>query len=166
MVVAETFVSELDAKNQPSIQRVIAALNEGLGKEGVEVADALRMALKAAIELAEVAALWITDCDDLEMKLSLAEQCGDGARHCRRLAERLAELGVTGFDPRAGGYSKLFAFLRSLQTAEERAAAGFVTGKALSMARLAALASFCAEKGDSGTARLLGEELLEAERRY
>ena len=41
MVAAETFVNELDAKNQPSIQRVIAALNEGLGKEGVEVADAL-----------------------------------------------------------------------------------------------------------------------------
>ena len=74
MVAAENFVNELDAKNQPSIQRVISALNEGLGKDGVEVADALRMALKAAIELAEVAALWITDCDDLEMKLSLAEQ--------------------------------------------------------------------------------------------
>ena len=69
MVAAETFVNELDAKNQPSIQRVIAALNEGLGKEGVEVADTLRMALKAAIELAEVAALWVTDCNDLEMKL-------------------------------------------------------------------------------------------------
>ena len=49
MVAAENFVNELDAKNQPSIQRVIAALNDGLGKEGVEVADALRMALKAAM---------------------------------------------------------------------------------------------------------------------
>ena len=104
------------------------------------MADALRMALKAAIELAEVAALWITDCDDLEMKLSLAEQCGDGARQCRRLSARLAALGVPEYDPRNGGYSKLFAFLRSLQTAEERSSAGYVTGKALSMARLGALA--------------------------
>ena len=54
MVAAENFVSELDAKNQLSIQRVVTALGEGLGKEGVEVADALRMALKGAIELAEV----------------------------------------------------------------------------------------------------------------
>ena len=153
MVVAETFVSELDAKNQPSIQRVIAALNEGLGKEGVEVADALRMALKAAIELAEVAALWVTDCDDLEMKLSLAEQCGDGARQCRRLSARLVALGVADYDPRNGGYSKLFAFLRSLQTPEERSSAGYLTGKALSMARLAALSAFCAEKGDAESAR-------------
>ena len=74
MVAAENFDSELDAKNQPSIQRVVDAVSGALGKEGVEVADALRFALKAAIELAEVAALWITDCDDLEMKLSLAEQ--------------------------------------------------------------------------------------------
>ena len=166
MVAAETFVNELDAKNQSSIQRVIAALNDGLGKEGVEVADALRMALKAAIELAEVAALWVTDCNDLEMKLSLAEQCGDGARQCRRLSARLVALGVADYDPRNGGYSKLFAFLRSLQTPEERSSAGYVTGKALSMARLTALSAFCAQKGDAESARLLGAEIAEEERRY
>jgi hypothetical protein len=166
MVAAETFVNELDAKNQPSIQRVIGALNEGLGKEGVEVADTLRMALKAAIELAEVAALWVTDCNDLEMKLSLAEQCGDGARQCRRLSARLVALGVADYDPRNGGYSKLFAFLRSLQTPEERSSAGYVTGKALSMARLAALSAFCAHQGDAESARLLGVEIAEEERRY
>jgi hypothetical protein len=166
MVAADSFVTELDAKNQVSIQRIVDALVPALSKEAFEAVDVVRLTFKATIEAAEVAALWVSDCDDLEMKLSLAEQCGDGARQCRRLAARLAEMGVTGYDPRAGGYSKLFAFLRSLQTAEERSAAGFVTGKALSMARLAALATFCAEKGDSDTAHLLGRELLEAERRY
>jgi bacterioferritin-associated ferredoxin len=166
MVAAENFVNELDAKNQLSIHRVVAALRGGLGKEGVEVADALRMALKGAIELAEVAALWITDCAELEMKLSLAEQCGDGARQCRRLLARLTALGVAGYDPREGGYSKLFAFLRSLQTPEERASAGYVTGKALSMARLAALGAFCEDKGDPESAQLLSVEILEEERRY
>jgi hypothetical protein len=166
MVAADTFVTELDAKNQTSIQRVLGALIPGLAKEGFEVTDVLRLAIKATIEAAEVAALWVSDCDDLEMKLSLAEQCGDGAKQCRRLAARLLELGVASYDPRDGGYSKLFAFLRSLQTPEERSAAGYVTGKALSMARLRALADFCAEKGDNDTARLLGEELLADERRY
>jgi hypothetical protein len=166
MVAADNFVTELDAKNQTSIQRILSALVPGIAKEGFEVADVLRLAIKVTIEGAEVSALWVPDCDDLEMKLSLAEQCGDGARQCRALAARLAELGVAGYDPRDGGYSKLFAFLRSLQTAEERSAAGYVTNKALSMARLGALAAFCAEKGDSDTARLLGEELLDSERRY
>jgi hypothetical protein len=166
MVAAENFVSELDAKNQPSIQRVVDALTAGLAKEGVEVADALRFALKASIETAEVAALWVTDADDLEMKLSLAEQCGDGARQCRRLSARLTALGVTGYDPREGGYSKLFAFLRSLQTTEERWSAGYVTGKALSMARLGTLAAFCEQKADADSARLLAVELVDEERGY
>lgn len=165
MVAAESFVSELDGKNQPSIGRIVAALNEGLGKDGVEVADALRMAMKGAIENAEVAALWLTDCDDLGMKLSLAEQCGAGARHCRRLAERLAALGVPAYDPRDGGYSKLFAFLRSLTTPEERSSAGYVTGKALSAARLGALAAFCTAHDDEDSARLLGTDIVADDRR-
>src|SRR5512132_569337 len=130
MLSADNFVHEIEAKNQASIQRVVDALSAALGKDGVEVADALRFAVKGVIEMAEVAALWITDCDDLEMKLSLAEQCGDSARQCRRLSERLVALGVTGYDPRDGGYSKLFAFQRSLQTTEERSSAGYVTGRA------------------------------------
>jgi hypothetical protein len=166
MVAAENFVSELDAKNQPSIQRVVDALSAALGKDGVEVSDAMRFAVKATIELAEVAALWISDCDDLEMKLSLAEQCGDSARQCRRLLARLEALGVASYDPRAGGYSKLFAFLRSLQTPEERSSAGYLTGKALSMARLGALSAFCQHKGDDDSTQLLGVDMLGEERRY
>jgi hypothetical protein len=166
MVAADSFVAELDSKNQTSIERVVTSLVAGIAKESFEVTDVLRLAIKATIEATEVAALWVSDCDDLEMKLSLAEQCGDGARQCRLLTARLADLGMPGYNPRDGGYSKLFAFLRSLQTAEERSAAGHVTGKALSMARLRALAAFCAEKGDSETARLLGEELMATERRY
>ena len=43
MVAAETFVSELDAKNQPSIQQDRGRVERRLAKDGVEVADALRM---------------------------------------------------------------------------------------------------------------------------
>jgi hypothetical protein len=166
MPASETFVTELDAKNQERIQRVIDALSAGLAKEGFEVTDVLRLVYKATIEAAEVAALWVSDCEELEMKLSLAEQCGDGSRQCRQLAARLAELGTPAYDPREGGYSKLFAFLRSLQTAEERSAAGYVTAKALSMARLGHLAAFVTAKGDADTARLLTEGLLAQEQRY
>jgi hypothetical protein len=166
MPAADTFVTELDAKNQASIQRVVDALSAGLAKETFEVEGILRLVIKSTMEAAEVAALWVSDCEDLEMKLSLAEQCGDGARQCRQVAARLAELGLTAYDPRDGGYSKLFAFLRSLQTPEERSAAGYVTAKSLSIARLQALMTFCSDKGDGETARLLGEGILTHERRY
>ena len=168
MVTAETFVTELDAKNRASIERLIGSLVSGIAKESFEVPDAMRLVLKASIEAAEVAALWMADCDDLELKLLLAEQCGDGARQYRRICARLAALSadVAGYDPRHGGYSKVFAFLRSLQTSEERSSAGHVTAKALSMARLTTLASFCEEKGDPETARLFRDDLCVEERRY
>jgi hypothetical protein len=166
MAASDTFVTELDAKNQVSIQRVIEALGAGIVKEGFEVTDVLRLVIKTTIEAAEVAALWVSDCEDLEMKLSLAEQCGDGARQCREVTARLVALGQDAYDPRDGGYSKLFAFLRSLQTAEERSAAGYVTAKALSMARLAALGAYCRGKGDVETAALLADSLLSRERQY
>lgn len=166
MVAAENFVSELDSKNQSMIQRAVDALRASFLKEGMDVTDALRFAVKAAMEAAEVAALWIADCADLEMKLSLAEQCGDAARQCRRLSARLQELGVAGYDPRDGGYSKVFAFLRALQTPEERSSAGYVAGKSLSIARLAALGAFSADKGDPDAARLLANDIAGEERRY
>jgi hypothetical protein len=168
MVAADNFVMELDAKNQVSIQRVVGALMTGVAqsKEVFEVPDVLRLCIKVAMEAAEVAALWVSDCEDLDMKLSLAEQCGDGARQVRSLNTRLTTLGGAGYDPREGGYSKLFAFLRSLQTPEERSSAGYLSSKALSMARLAALATFCEEKADTDTARLLDDEILTQERRY
>src|SRR5204863_9372179 len=89
-----------------------------------------------------------------------------GARRCGQVAVRGAELGLRDYDPRDGGYSKLFAFLQSLQTAEERAAAGYVTNKSLSIARLQALMTLASDKGDAQTARLLAEGILAHERRY
>ena len=168
MVTADSFVTELDAKNHASIERLIASLVSGVAKESFEVPDVMRLILKAAIEGAEVAALWMADCDDLEMKLLLAEQCGDGAKQYRHISARLAALGadVAGYDPRHGGYSKVFAFLRSLQTPEERSSAGHVTAKALSMARIEAMAAFCESKGDAESAQLLRDDLSASERRY
>ena len=168
MVTADNFVTELDAKNHVSIERLIASLVSGVAKEAFEVPDVLRLILKAAIEAAEVAALWMSDCDDLEMKLLLAEQCGEGASQYRQISARLAALGadVAGYDPRHGGYSKVFAFLRSLQTPEERSSAGHVTAKAFSMARLETMGALCESKGDADSAQLLRGELTTGERRY
>ncbi|HVR62682.1 MAG TPA: ferritin-like domain-containing protein [Polyangia bacterium] len=168
MTAAETFVTEMDAKNQTSIERLVGALSAAISKEGFEVPDVLRLLLKAAVEGAEVAALWVTDCDDLSAKLLLAEQCGEGAKHYHLIAARLAAIGVdlTSYNPRDGGYSKLFAFLRSLQTPEERSSAGHLTLKAMAIARLKALAAYCQDKGDGETARLFRDVLTPDESRY
>jgi len=92
MVTADSFVTELDAKNHASIERLIGSLISGVAKEPFEVPDVMRLILKASIEAAEVAALWMADCDDLEMKLLLAEQCGEGAKQYRAISARLAQV--------------------------------------------------------------------------
>jgi len=57
MPAADTFVTELDAKNQAQIQRVVDALAAGMSKEAFEVEGILRMVIKSTMEAAEVAAL-------------------------------------------------------------------------------------------------------------
>jgi hypothetical protein len=162
MASAETYVQELEQKNLNSFQRLLAAYGELLHKEDFSPADVLRLEMKATIEATEVAAMWLTESDDLAVKMALAKQCGDGARHFHLLSERLTALGVdlAIFDARFGGYSKLFAFFRSLQTTEERASGGLLTFGGLTVRRLELLAAHCEIKGDPETARLLRETLV------
>ena len=156
MVTADAYVSELEFKNQESFRGLISSRYlPALSSEGVTVAEALRWESKMVVETIEIAALWLADTESLAMKLACAAYCGDRARHFRLLADRLAGLGLApgSYDPRQGGYSRLFGFLRSLQTSEERAAAGFVALAGMSATRLGALAAFCEDKGDEDTAR-------------
>jgi bacterioferritin-associated ferredoxin len=168
MVDATTFVTELEGKHQESFRQLVAAYLSGLAKEGMSVSDALKLELRAVVEALEVAALWLPDSEELPMKIALGSRCGDCAQHFERIAERLAALGVPldSFDPRHGGYSKLFAFFRSLQTTEERSAAGFLTLGGLTVTRFQALAAWCEEKGDPETAALYRGLLSDDERRH
>jgi hypothetical protein len=165
MAGAETFVHEMETKNQASFERLLAAYIQTLQKEDFSPADLVRMEMKTTVEATEVSALWITETDSLDVKITLAGACGDGARNFGLLRERLAALGVDplGFDVRFGGYSKLFAFFRSLQTTEERASAGPVTLRAFNLRRLDLAARHAEGKGDGETATLLRETLVRDE---
>jgi hypothetical protein len=160
---AETFVHEMEEKNLKSFDRLLASLQQLIDKEAFSPADLVRLEMRGVIEATEVAALWLTDSDTLEAKLVLATQCGDEARHFGILRDRLIALGVDahGFDARYGGYSKLFAFFRSLQTTEERAAAGFLTLGAYNGLRLDLLAAHATRAGDAETAALFSGPLKE-----
>jgi hypothetical protein len=161
MAGAETFVHEMETKNLASFERLLAAYAATLAKEDFAPADLLRLEMKLTVEAIEVSALWITETDSLDIKVALASVCGDGARTIGLLRDRLTALGVDllGFDVRFGGYSKLFAFFRSLQTTEERSSAGPVTLRAFNMRRLELAARHSEGKGDAETATLLRETL-------
>jgi len=162
---ADTFVRELEEKNDVSFQRLMTAYEETVRKEDFSPADVLRLELRATIEATEVAAMWLTETDALDVKMELASQCGDSANRFTLIGERLAALGIdlVTFDARFGGYSKLFALFRSLQTTEERTSAGALTLRAMNLRRLEFLAAHCDSKGDAETAHLLRETLSPAE---
>jgi len=168
MVSADVFVAETDFKNQESFRGLMAsAYLPALAGETASVEDMLRLESKFAIESIEAAALWTADTESLEMKIVFGTQCGVHARQHQRLQERLSVLGLApgSYDPRQGGYSKLYAFLRSLQTSEERVATGLLTLGGAAVARLGALQAFCGERGDEATVDLLKNGMIPDEQR-
>jgi len=149
------FVEELDRQ----LAAAVAGLADPPAAEPPGVAELLSAALREELEACEVAALWMAGEFDLELKLALAQRCGEKARHYRLLAGRLQALGADAarLDPLARGHSPLFRYLKSLETPCERIAAGALARAGLARARDAALAEVCQARGDLETARILRE---------
>jgi hypothetical protein len=153
---AEDFLAELD--------RSLLARLAGLGQASasaepaadVGIPQLLVSALKKELEASEEAALWMTHEDDVEVKLALARQCGDEAKHYRLIEARLQELGVdtSKLRPTEGGPSPMFFYLSELETTVERIAAGQFTREALAMTLNDVFIAYCDAKGDHETARL------------
>lgn len=168
MTTVETYVAELEGKNQTSFDRLLAAHRELVETERLSLADLLRIEVKTCLEAMEAAALWLTDTDDLPFKVALAAYCGASSQRFSLLQQRLGDLGVhlSDFSPLCLGYSKLFAFFRSLQTVEERAAAGALTAGAFSLARFDSLAGWAELAEDHETAALLRSALPATEQEH
>jgi 1,2-phenylacetyl-CoA epoxidase catalytic subunit len=162
LLSTETFVAELDAQNRAALERIARASCAPAPDADLTVAKLLRLALKNELEATECAAAWIGDTPEVTVKLALARQAGDEAKHYRLIQQRLAELGVdtTNFDPMASGRSPLLQWLLGLSGTAARVAAGQFTREALALVRNAAFIDFCRERGDAATARLY-EEIIQ-----
>jgi hypothetical protein len=154
---AARFLEELDGSVRSALDDLGKASCEGEPPAGI--AQLLATALKKELEASEEAALWMTREDDLEVKLSLARQCGDEAKHYRLIEARLHELGVDpgALRPMEGGPSPMFRFLAGLGTTVERVAAGQFTREALAQVHNQVFIEYCEAKGDHATARLYRE---------
>lgn len=167
-LTGEEFVAELAAENEAALARLAQSSAAGDAPETLTVERLLRVALKNEFEAAEVAALWMGTTSELDVKLAFARQVGDEAKHYRLISERLAQLGVdpTRIDPREGGYSPLFEYLRALQSTTARVAAGQFTREALALVRNQAFIEFCQSRGDQLTATLYSETIQPDERHH
>jgi len=86
-MTAEQFVAELDAQNQSLLSRL--APDDTLRPEvegDLNVPNLLRVALRNELEATEIAARWLVTTDAVDVKLALARQVGDEAKHYRMIA--------------------------------------------------------------------------------
>jgi 1,2-phenylacetyl-CoA epoxidase catalytic subunit len=151
----ETYVHEklasLDLLKEPEIGAV----------DSSEVVRRLKMALKQELEASEIAATWIPSTPEVEVKLALARQVGDEAKHYRFIEDHLRRMGIDlgGFDPGAGGYGPMFQLLAGFSTTVERIGAAQFTRESLALKKNEQFIEFCEAAGDHETARLYREQI-------
>ncbi len=165
MTTAKAFLHLLDEQNRAALDRIgVASAREP--SETLTVARCLQLALKNEIEATECAASWIPTTPEIDVKLALARQAGDEAKHFRLIAKRLGELGVdaSGFDP--GPRSPMLEYLTSLGATVERVAAGQFAREALAVVRNEEFIRFCVSRGDEVTAGLYRDVIQPDERHH
>jgi hypothetical protein len=144
-------LSALDLLKEPAIGAI----------DKSEVVRRLKMALKNELEASEIAAVWIPTTPEVEVKLALARQVGDEAKHYRLIEEHLQKKGVdlSDFDPGAGGYGPMFQLLAGFKTTVERIGAAQFTRESLALKKNEQFIEFCEAAGDNSTATLYREQI-------
>jgi 1,2-phenylacetyl-CoA epoxidase catalytic subunit len=166
---AKDFVTELDE----TLRTVLAVRDSALQTitDSLDRADMpllLKGALRNEMEASEIAARWMAVTPEIEARLAFARQAGDEAKHYQLIAERLGQMGVdlSGFDPLAGGHSRLFFYLDSLETTVERVAAAEFAREAIGYKANELFIGFCDAYGDSATAEMYRKRIQPDERHH
>ena len=119
----------------------------------------LKMALKNELEASELAAVWMPSTPEIDVKLALARQAGDEAKHYRLIEQRLAKLGVTADLNVAEGYGPMFELLASFPSTIERVAGAQLARESLALKKNEQFIEFCEAAGDHETAKLYRQEI-------
>lgn len=165
---SRTFVLQLDELTGRALSGLEKLeLVEAESQHRMDVAHLLKIALKNEIEAAEIAALWIDSIAEVDVKLALARQAGDEAKHYRLIEKRLESMGVdlSDYHPLSAGYSPMFEFLKSLDGTVARLAAGPFTRERIAIKRNEQFIRFCEDRGDTETARLY-REIIQPDETY
>src|SRR5437870_10473150 len=118
-------LSSLDLLKEPAIGAV----------DRSEIVRRLKRGLKSALEASEIAAVWIPTTPEVEVKLALARQVGDEAKHYKLIEDHLQKMGadLSAFNPAEGGYGPMFQLLAGFQTTVERIGAAQFTRESLAL---------------------------------
>ena len=153
---AQAFVEELQRNVADKLASLDLLKDDAGPADPSEVVRRLKVALKNELEAAELAAFWIPSTPEVDVKLALARQAGDEARHYHLIEKHLEAMGVvlSGFDPAAGGYGPMYTLLRGFETTVERLAGAHFTREALALKKNEQFIEFCERAGAGETAEL------------
>ena len=167
-MTGEEFVVQLSEENRAALDRLGRLSAAGDAPDALTIDRLLLVALKNELEAAEIAALWMASTPELDVKLALARQVGDEAKHYRLIMDRLDEMGINTerIDPSQNGYSPLFEYLRGLRTTAARVSAGQFTREGIALVRNQCFIEFCESRGDARTAELYRNPIQQDERRH
>jgi 1,2-phenylacetyl-CoA epoxidase catalytic subunit len=156
------FVEELRGFVSGRLESLDLLKDDESGPAGLpEVIRRLKVALKNELEAAELAAFWVPSTPEIDVKLALARQAGDEARHYHLIEKHIEEIGgsLAGFDPAAGGFGPMYTLLRGFETTVERVAGAHFTREALALKKNEQFMEFCERSGASETASLYRQHI-------
>jgi 1,2-phenylacetyl-CoA epoxidase catalytic subunit len=162
MTSAHSFVHQLESFVHERLSSLDLLKEPEIGPaDRSEIVRRLKIALKNEVEASEIAAVWIPTTPEIEVKLALARQVGDEAKHYRLIEEHLATMGadLAGFNPLADGYGPMFQLLSGFKTTVERIGAAQFTRESLALKKNQQFIEFCEAAGDHATAKLYRESI-------
>lgn len=152
---SKALVQELEAFNQTQLAKLgdITMLT-GEAAPQADVVQLLRIALANEISVSELAAVWMPTTPEWDIKVALAQQAGDEAKHFKLVESRLNARGVTLTNFAMPPENELFTYLKSLCTPVEKVAAGQFTLESIAYKVNENFMRYCRQLGDEETARL------------
>jgi len=152
-----TFVDELQKHVAEKLSSLDLLKDDEPGSaDRSEVVRRLKVALKNELEAAELAAYWIPSTPEVDVKLALARQAGDEARHYHLIEKHLVSMGIDlgSFNPAGEGYGPMYNLLRGFESTVERVAGAHFTREALALKKNEQFIEFCERAGEQETAEL------------
>lgn len=167
---ATGFLRELEQLKDDRLRALVAGGTASFAAapdpEGGSQVRLLQIALANEISVSELAAAWMPSTPELDIKIALARQAGDEARHFQLVEDRLKGL---GFDPKTftpPASNPLFDYLRALPGSVARVAAGLFTLESIAYGVNESFMRLCAERGDLETVRLYRDFIQPDERAH
>ena len=158
----DTFVRQLESHVHERLASLDLLKEPEIGPvDRSEIVRRLKIALKNELEASEIAAVWIPTTPEVDVKLALARQVGDEAKHYRFIEDHLRRMGadLSSFNPAADGYGPMFQLLAGFKTTVERIGAAQFTRESLALKKNEQFIEFCEAAGDLETAKLYREQI-------